>query len=184
MVTSNLKVGFLVDDNLLEQCIKGNRSAQKVFYNSFAPKMFGICLRYSQDYHAAEDLLQEGFIKAFHNLDRFRGDGSFEGWLKRIFINTAIEQFRKNQNKHTSELNEAIYNAPVSSGIIEKLAADDLLKVIQLLPRGYRTVFNLYVIEGYAHKEIAQLLQISEGTSKSQLARAKSYIQKLLKKIQ
>lgn len=184
MMTSNLKVGVVIDSNVLSACIEGNRAAQEVFYNFYSSKMFGICLRYSHDYHSAEDLLQEGFVKAFNNLDRFRGDGSFEGWLKRIFVNTAIEQFRKNQNKQVNPLNEEIYNSPVQNGILEQLAADDLLKIIQLLPQGYRTVFNLYIIEGYSHREIAELLDISEGTSKSQLARARNHMQKLLKKIQ
>ncbi len=184
MMTSNLKVDVVIDDNILAGCIEGNRAAQELLYNFFAPKMFGICLRYSYDYHSAEDLLQDGFVKAFHNLDRFRGDGSFEGWLKRIFINTAIEQYRKNQNKQVNELNDEVYQSATShDDVLDKLAVDDLLKVIQLLPPGYRTVFNLYVIEGYSHKEIATLLNISDGTSKSQLARAKDYIQNLLRKI-
>jgi len=184
MLASNLKVSVVIDDNILKGCIEGNRAAQEALYNFYAPKMFGICLRYSYDHHSAEDLLQEGFIKAFHNLDRFRSEGSFEGWLKRIFVNTAIEQYRKNQKQKVSPLNDEVYNATTQHGILEKLATDDLLKIIQLLPLGYRTVFNLYVIEGFSHREIADSLKISEGTSKSQLARAKAYIQKLLQKIQ
>ena len=170
----------LGEKEIIQGCIAGRRDCQELLYKFFSPKMFGICLRYANDYHSAEDILQEGFIKVFNNIDRYRGDGSFEGWVKRIFINTAIEYYRKavNHNGHT-ELDKASFRQ-VSDVAVENLAAQDLLKLIQKLSPGYRTVFNLYVIEGFSHKEIAAQLHISEGTSKSQLARARAILQKMI----
>lgn len=139
--------------------------------------MFTICLRYARDYHSAEDILQEGFIKAYINIEKFRSEGSFEGWLRRIFVNTAIEHFRRSTPMYPiMEVTQAD-NHTVNEEVVEHLAANDLLKMIQTLSPGYRTIFNLYVIEGYSHKEIAEMLGISEGTSKSQLARARYLLQ-------
>ena len=158
---------------LIRQSVKGERVAQKFLYERFAAKMFGVCLRYAPDYQIAEDILQEGFVKAFKNLDRFRFEGSFEGWLRKIMVNTAIEVHRRKNllypivdvDNHDVEL--------FDENALEKLAADDLLQMIASLSPGYRTVFSLYAIEGFSHKEIAEQLNISEGTSKSQLARAR-----------
>lgn len=171
----------LTEKELIEGCIAGKRECQEILYRFFSSKMFGICLRYANDYHSSEDILQEGFIKVFNNLDRFRGDGSFEGWIKRIFINTAIEHYRKSSN-HTgfTELENAVRSS-VNGTAIHNLAAQDLLKLIQDLSPGYKMVFNLYVIEGYSHKEISKKLGISEGTSKSQLARARLILQDKVK---
>ncbi|MEM7105098.1 MAG: sigma-70 family RNA polymerase sigma factor [Bacteroidota bacterium] len=170
----------LTQKELIDGCIAGNRNCQEVLYRYFSPKMFGICLRYGSDYHSSEDILQEGFIKVFNNLNKFRGDGSFEGWLKRIFINTAIEHYRKSQNhKGHTELDAVRANA-VNGVAIQNLATQDLLKLVQKLSPGYRMVFNLYVIEGFSHKEIAQKMGISEGTSKSQLARARVILQNMV----
>ena len=179
---ANMQLQGVIDEKVLEGCIAGKRNCQELLYHYYAPKMFGICLRYSKDYHSAEDLLQDGFIKVFNKIDKFRADGSFEGWIKRIFINTAIEVYRKNKNIHHVEISQ-IGNIAFDSSAIDMLAHQDLLKLIQKLPRGYRTVFNLYIIEGYNHGEIAQLLGISEGTSKSQLARARMLLQKMINKL-
>jgi RNA polymerase sigma-70 factor (ECF subfamily) len=172
------------DHVLIRECVEGKRSAQRELYDRYARKMFGVCLRYSKDYHRAEDLLQEGFIKVFRNLGKFRGDGSFEGWLRRIFVNTAIEHFRK--TTHLYPINEAIHHSAntITNGALENLGEKDLLAFIQRLSPGYRTVFNLYAIEGYSHKEVAEMLGISEGTSKSQLARARYILQKAVIKHQ
>ena len=172
----------LIDIRILEGCIAGRKEYQKALYDHFAPKMFGICLRYSSDYHHAEDLLQDGFIKAFNNLHRFRGEGSFEGWLKRIFINTAIEAFRK--KVYFQDINNIDASKEKWQNLtpLDHLAQQDILKVVQQLPPGYRTVFNLFVVEGYTHKEIGKMLGISEGTSKSQLARARQTLKQLLPK--
>lgn len=181
MKVTELQLRGISEKELREGCIAGRRDSQQMLYDYFSPKMFGICLRYAHDYHSAEDILQEGFIKVFNNIDRFRGDGSFEGWIKRIFINASIEYYRKsvNHNGHT-ELDKATFGQ-VREQAVENLAKEDLLKLVQKLSPGYRTVFNLYIIEGYPHKEIAKMLGISEGTSKSQLARARVILQKMLK---
>jgi len=152
---------------------------QEELYRRFSPKMYAVCLRYAQDSDDARDLLQEGFIKVYRNLDRYRGEGSFEGWIRRIFVNTAIEYYRKKSLEYSrvSEKEETtIADADIS--VLDELAVKDIIGLIQELAPGYRAVFNLYVIEGFSHKEIADMLNISEGTSKSQLARAKSILQK------
>ncbi|MBA3648209.1 MAG: sigma-70 family RNA polymerase sigma factor [Chitinophagales bacterium] len=170
----------ILEDTLVSGCIKGDRRMQEEFYRAFAPKMFTICLRYANDYHQAEDMLQEGFIRAFGNLQKFRGDGSFEGWMKRIFINTAIEGYRKNVvTGHMMEV-EDMKNDLVQQDDFHHLSAADLLKMIHYLSPGYRTVFNLYAIEGFTHQEIADMLGINVGTSKSQLARARYLLQKMV----
>jgi len=179
-MVADMRMQASFDQDFLKACIAGQRQAQEALYAHFSPKMFGICLRYASDYHSAEDILQEGFVKVFKNLDRFRGEGSFEGWLKRIFINTSIEFYRKAVNKRKTIELDSVYDQGHESIALDSLAAKDLLKLIQKLPTGYRTVFNLYGIEGYAHKEIAALLNISEGTSKSQLARARESIKKMI----
>jgi RNA polymerase sigma-70 factor (ECF subfamily) len=164
------------DQELIKACLKGKRSGQKELYDKYAPKMFGICLRYAKNYHLAEDLLQEGFIKVYRNLGGFKGTGSFEGWMRRIFVNTAIEHYRKNNLLYSvSEPTEA-EAGPVENGAMENLSAADLMKLVNDLSDGYRMVFNLYAIEGYTHKEIGAMLGISEGTSKSQLARARNIL--------
>ncbi len=170
----------LSEKEIIEGCIKNKREHQELFYKYYSPQMFGICLRYANDYHAAEDILQEGFIKVFKNLEKFRGEGSFEGWVKRIFINTAIEFYRKSANhKGHSELDKVRFKE-VEQVAIENLAAKDLLNLIQKLSPGYQTVFNMYVIDGFSHKEIGKKLGIADGTSKSQLARARSILQKMI----
>lgn len=168
------------DLQLLEECIAGRPQSQKLLYQYFAPKMFGICLRYSRDYHHAEDLLQEGFVKVFNNLHRFRREGSFEGWMKRIFINTSIEFHRKSSNYYELPLEEELIPEGFDDKILSDLMFQDLLALIQGLSDGYRTVFNLYAIEGYSHKEIGKMLGIQEGTSKSQLARARNALKALI----
>ncbi len=177
MISTNHTLSSTLVQQLIKDCIAGERSQQEHLYKYFAPRMFGICLRYAKDYPQAEDILQEGFIKVFNNLNRFRAEGSFEGWMKRIFINTAIEYYRKSSQRIVIYESDSLPELALDSQIISKLAMDELLQLIQQLPFGYRTVFNLFVIEGYSHKEIAAMLNISEGTSKSQLARARNNLQ-------
>jgi len=169
------------DRHFLTACIQGDVQRQKELYEVFAPTMFGICLRYASDYHQAEDILQEGFIKVFTHLDRFRHEGSFEGWLKRVFINTAIEHYRRSLKFNQLEDLTQVVQTVEEPTAHEELQVDDLLQLIQELAPGYRTVFNLYAIEGYSHKEIGKLLNISVGTSKSQLARARLALQQRVK---
>ncbi|MDR1055875.1 MAG: sigma-70 family RNA polymerase sigma factor [Prevotellaceae bacterium] len=156
---------------------------QKALYDIFAAKMMGICLRYVSDRESARDLLQEGFIKVYTNFKAYSETGSLEGWMRRIFVNTALEHMRKNDVlRNSSELDVFNQNAFVDPNktILEHLSTNELMEIICGLPAGYRTVFNLFVIEGYSHKKIAQLLNITEGTSRSQYVRAKQILQKKL----
>lgn len=170
----------LVESQLIDCCIRGSRKSQKELYDLFSPKMFAICLRYAKNQMDAEDILQEGFVKLFNNLHRFRGEGSFEGWVRRIFVNTAIEHIRrKNLNTTSGEGLENIiqdrhHNA--LDGLYEK----DIIKSSRSLSDGYRTVFTLYAVEGYSHKEIASRLGITESTSKSQFSRAKALLRNII----
>ncbi len=166
------------EHDLIQACCRGERAAQQGVYERYSSRLFAICLRYADDYHQAEDLLQEGFLKVFRHITAFRGEGSFEGWLRRIFVNTAIEQHRKKH--HLYPLVEVLHTDIEwqDEGVMEQLAADDLMEMVNSLSPGYRTVFNLYAIEGYNHKDIADMLGISEGTSKSQLARARAILQR------
>ena len=169
------------DSDLIAGCLEGSRRMQKQLYDQFSPKMYAVCLRYMGNADDAQDILQEGFVKIFKNLDRFRGEGSFEGWVRRIFVNTAIEQIRKKKlNLTISEKDELIESKSTSA--VETINEKDLLKIVRGLSPGYRSVFNLYVVEGYSHKEIGELLGISEGTSKSQLARARMILQEKIKR--
>jgi len=170
------------EPELIEGCIQGNRKMQEHLYRKFSPVLFPICLRYSNNHYQAEDMLQESFVKIFFNLHKFRKEGSFEGWMKRIVVNTAIEHFKKNQVIDTMVDVNAQHNKLVQRDDFHKLVFDDLMTMVQSLSPGYRTVFNLYVIEGYEHKEIAAMLGISEGTSKSQLARARYILQNMIRK--
>ena len=168
------------DTDLIEGCLKGNRKMQQELYERFAPKMYGVCLRYAGTATEAEDILQEGFIKVFKKMGSFRNEGSFEGWIRRIFVNTAIEHFRKKAYlQPITEWEETTVEGKYLS-ILDELAEQDIIGLIQKLSPGYRTVFNMYVVEGYTHREISELLGISEGTSKSQLSRAKMILQELV----
>jgi RNA polymerase sigma factor (sigma-70 family) len=167
--------------DLIKGCMEGNRRMQEELYNRFSPRMYAVCLRYAGNAEEAEDILQEGFIKIFKKLDSFRGDGSFEGWIRRIFVNTAIEHFRRKRYlMPVTEKEENTLEGKYTS-VLDDLAAKDIMALIQELSPGYRTVFNMYVVEGYTHKEIADMLGISEGTSKSQLSRAKVILQDMVR---
>ena len=168
----------LLDSDLIKGCISGNRRMQELLYKKFSPKMYAICLRYAGNTDDAQDLLQEGFIKIYKNLDKFRSEGSFEGWMRRVFVNTSIEHFRRKVNLNSITENEEKGIEDSTWNVLDSLAEKDIIQLIQELSNGYRTVFNLYVVEGYSHKEIGDMLGISEGTSKSQLARAKMILQK------
>ncbi|MDP2338234.1 MAG: sigma-70 family RNA polymerase sigma factor [Bacteroidota bacterium] len=163
---------------IISDCIAGNPKAQAKLYQQFAPKMFGVCLRYAKDRTEAEDNLQEGFIKVFTNLKTFRNDGSLEGWIRRIMINVSLEKIRKQHLLYPVE-DVTIYDTVnFSDDVISKISADDLIKLIQELPPRYQMVFNLYVIEGFSHQEIASEMSITQGTSKSNLSRAREILKK------
>ncbi len=169
--------------NIINECASGNVRAQEQLYHSFAPQMFGVCLRYAKDQAEAEDNLQEGFVKVFQNLGRFRHEGSFEGWVRRIMVNVSLEKFRKQHLMHPVE-DVAIYDTQeVSDDILAQISAQELMELIQQLPPRYRMVFNLYVIEGMNHREISEEMKISEGTSKSNLARARDILKRKVKEL-
>lgn len=172
----------VTESDLISGCISGDRKMQRELYERYSAKMFGVCLRYAGNTEEAEDILQEGFIKVFRKIGSYRGEGSFEGWIRRIFVNTAIEQFRrKTYMQPITEREENSVEATYLS-VLDNLAEKDIIKLVQQLSPGYRTVFNMYVVEGYTHRQIAESLGISEGTSKSQLSRAKIILQDLVKK--
>lgn len=170
------------ESDLINGCIDGNRRMQEELYRRFSPRMYAVCLRYAGTAEEAQDILQEGFIKVFKKLNTFRGEGSFEGWIRRIFVNTAIEHFRR--KKYMQPVTEKEENTLEGNylTILDDLAERDIMALVQQLSPGYRTVFNMYVVEGYTHKEIGDMLNISEGTSKSQLSRAKVILQEMVKK--
>lgn len=173
----------MTDEQIVQGCIQKHPIAQKHLYDKFSRKMMGVCLRYSDNTEEAEDVVQNGFISVFENISSFRSEGSLEGWVRRIMVNTALTQLRKNKKlKLNVELDSVEYMLPGTNHITEKFGANDLLKIIQTLPTGFKTVFNLYAIEGYSHKEIGEMLNISEGTSKSQYSRAKASLQKMIQR--
>ena len=179
----NTESNYIIPDNdLIKGCIDGDRRMQEELYRRFSPKMYAVCLRYASNAEEAQDILQDAFIKVYKKLDSFRGDGSFEGWVRRIFVNTAIEHFRR--KKYLQPVTEKEENTIEGKyvSVLDELAEKDILQLITQLSPGYRTVFNMYVVEGYSHKEIGEMLGISEGTSKSQLSRAKAILQDLVKK--
>lgn len=166
------------DEQIIAGCRAGDRKYQELLYQRFASKMFTVCMRYAAESNSAQDLLQEGFVKIFKNIEKFRGEGSFEGWIRRIFVNTCLEFVRKKANMYVVQDTETVKVEYHDENALQKLMKEDLMEMIQSLSTGYRTIFNLYVIEGYSHKEIAELLNVTEGTSKSQLARARYLLQK------
>lgn len=177
-------ITFMPDhpDDLLQSCIAGNSRAQFQFYERYSPKLYGVCLRYARDESEANDMLQEGFIKIFRELSAFRGQGSLEAWMCKIMINTALSRLRKKSLKFLPYV-EAPENLYSDEDIISSLSAAELITVLNHLPQGYRTVLNLYAIEGYSHAEIAQMLDISEGTSRSQYLRAKIALRNRLEQL-
>lgn len=166
---------------LIHNCVKGDPVAQRKLFEKFAPKMMTVCLRYLKDVQEAEDVLQDGFIKIFQKIDAYQFTGSFEGWMRKIIVNTALDQIRRNRKMGFSEEFDTIeYKMESSDHIFEDLVAQDLMKLIANLPDGYKVVFNMFAIEGYSHKEIGELLGISENTSKSQFSRARAYLRNKL----
>ncbi len=175
-------MGETAEQKLIRLCIKGDRAAQKVLYDQLAPKMFPVCIRYAGDRTVAEDLLQDGFVTLFSRLDSYKGEGSFEGWARKIFINTALMYLRKKDAlKMSDDIDNARNIVSEYSSQIQDVGYKELMKLITSLPTGFRTVFNLYVLEGYSHKEIAEMLDITEVTSRTQLSRARTWLQSRIK---
>jgi len=155
-----------------------------MLYKQTAAKMLAVCMRYARDQMEAEDSLQLGYIKVFQKINEYRGDGSFEGWIRKIMVNTAIESYRKNLRTLNLVPIEEGYEQPSTGFDFSQLGMKDLLQLIQGLADGYRIVFNMYIIEGYSHKEIAAALGISEGASKSQLSRARAILKQEIIKME
>jgi len=169
------------DKELIERCLENDPRAQEFLYKRFSRRMYGVCLRFARNTLEADDILQEGFIKVFSFLRDFRHEGSLEGWIRRTIVNTAINYYNSKQNEwKETGIDKAASFQSVSDDTLEKISTADLLHLIHELPEGYRMVFNLYIIEGYNHQEIAEMLHISENTSKSQLSRARVALQERL----
>lgn len=170
------------EQKLIDLCIKGDRIAQRALYDRLASRMFPVCIRYVGDRTIAEDILQEGFITLFSKIGSYKGDGSFEGWARKIFVNTALMYLRKKDAlKMSDELENARNLSTDITSQLENIGYQELMKLVVSLPTGFRTVFNMYVLEGYSHKEIAEALNITETTSRTQLSRARVWLQSKIK---
>ena len=167
----------MTETDLIKGCIKGNAQCQRMLFEQYAGKMMSVCLRYANDTMEAEDIMQDGFIKVYRYLHQFKFEGSFEGWIRRIIVNTAIRHLEKKKIQF-KDIDESGANAPkLDPYAYAHLGQDDLMKLINQLPEGYKVVFNLNVIEGYSHEEIAEMLHIQAGTSRSQLVKARKMLQ-------
>lgn len=169
---------------LLEGCLKGDPKAQEELYDRYAPRMYGICRSYSENDQEAQDLLQEAFIKVFKNIEKCTTQGSLEAWVRRVVVNNNIDHYRHKNKKYgikeTSTDEDLNSDELVENEALRSFHQNDLLRILRILPKGYRMVLNLYIVEGYAHKEIAEMLGISVSTSKSQFFRAKELLKKKL----
>lgn len=170
------------EEQLVKKCLEKDALAQKQLFEFYSRRMMGVCLRYSKDSEEAQDVLQMGFIKVFEKLHMYNFKGSLEGWIRKIIVNTALDIIRKNKKfMNDVEMDKVDYQLHNhNENALDSLSAQDLLKVIQEMPTGFRTVFNMFAIEGYSHKEIAEELNISVNTSKSQYSRARAHLQKIL----
>lgn len=171
-------------NDLLKGCKAGDRKTQELLYRQTASKMLAVCMRYARDQMEAEDVLQLGYVKIFQKISEYRGDGSFEGWIRKVMVNTAIESYRRNLRTLAVVPIEDAYEQPGTGFDFNNLGMQDLLRLISKLADGYRIVFNMYIIEGYSHKEIAETLGISEGASKSQLSRARAILKQEIIKME
>jgi len=164
---------------LIEGCINGNRKSQNQLYKILMPKMLIVCLHYSDNRVEAEEILQEGFIKMFEFIHQYKFNGSFEGWVRKIMVNCALEKYRNKRQMHVVvHIDRTAIEYAGNEEIISQIGVKELLKIIHQLSPAYRIIFNLYVLEGMKHREIAQYLGISEGTSKSNLSNARAFLQK------
>ena len=172
-------------EEIIDNCKQGNHGAQQKLFDYLSPKMMTVCLRYLGNREEAEDVCQMSFVKLFKNLKDYNKDGSFEGWVRRIFVNTSLDQIRKNKKtKYDVSMDDVDYRLENNDYIIERMEAADLMKIVEQMPPGYRTVFNLFAVEGFSHREIAERLEITENTSKSQYKRARTHLMNSLEKLQ
>lgn len=171
------------DDDIIRGCHKGERKAQQALYEKYKPMLFNICLRYASGWHEAEDWLQDGLVRIFTNLYQYQPTGPFGAWLRRVMVNTALEQLRKRKRAFsTVEISEVPDTFEADENLFAKFRQEALVRMLQQLPEGYRAVFNLYVMEEYSHQEIGEMLGIAESASRSQLSRAKAMLRKMLEK--
>lgn len=178
-----MQINLYSEEEILRGCRKNKRQYQEILYRKYARKMYGICMSYAGNRDMAQDMLQDAFIKVFSNIKKFKMEGSLEGWIRRIVSNTAVDQLRKQTRNYrfivdTEEEPEETFEPDV----LEKLKAQDVLDIVADLPDGARMIFNLHVLEGYTHKEIAKKMNVSEGTSKSQFNRARKMLMAMLNK--
>lgn len=173
---SNHNPSLLSETEIIQGCLRGSAQCQRALYERFAGKMYAVCLRYARTQTDAADILQEGFLKVFSKLGQFQFQGSFEGWIRRIMVNTALRTYQKQRFDQETFGHERLPEAPVDADAIAALSEAELLGLIAHLPEGYRVVFNLVAIEGYAHAEVAELLGIQESTSRSQLTKARRWL--------
>jgi RNA polymerase sigma factor (sigma-70 family) len=176
----NFKIYRAKEEDLIKGCLRRDRTAQQQLFDLYSSKMYGICYRYVRQPMEAEDILVTAFTKIFERIGQYKGDGSFEGWIRRVIVNEALTHLRKARTMYLETELEQADREPDYAQLSDHLEAEDLMNMIQQLPAGYRVVFNMYAIDGYSHKEIAAQLGISENTSKSQLSRARVYLQKML----
>jgi len=173
----NLRPFNLTEFQIIQGCIEGDASCQRLLFERYAGKMLVVCLRYATDHMEAEDILQNGFIKVFRYISQFKHEGSFEGWVRRVMVNTALKHCQKKRIRF-DELHPDMQNGPsIDPYVYSHLGENDLLHLIRQLPEGYRIVFNLHIIEGYSHEEIATMLGIKDSTSRSQLVKARRMLQ-------
>lgn len=167
---------------IIRECLKNNKLAQKELYERLSSRMYSLCIRYIGDRETAKDILHDGFIVLFSKLDTYKGEGSFEGWARRIFITTALMHLRKSDAlKNSQDIEPLASSFTVNPTVIEKIEAARLLELVSQMPVGFRMVFNMFAIEGYSHQEIAKELGITEGGSRSQLSRARIWLQERIK---
>ncbi len=173
----------LTEKEIIEGCCKGDSAAQRALYERYGPTMFGVCCRYVADRTLAEDLLHDGFITLFTKIGDYRGEGSFEGWCRRIFVTTALGYLRKhNPLTQADELDKAVWLGSKEPDALEKMSGREVAELIARLPEGFRTILNLYAVEGYSHKEIGEMLGISEVTSRSQYSRARAKLMEAIER--
>jgi RNA polymerase sigma factor (sigma-70 family) len=170
------------DDELIKGCIREDRHLQGLLYEKYANKMYAVCLRYSKTREEAEDVLQDAFMKILDKISYFRGEGSFEGWMRRIMVNTALRSKDKRIMKFEPGNLEDVIEPSIGSVVLGDMNVKEIMKLINQMPEGYRLVFNLSAVEGYSHKEIGKILGINESTSRSQYARARKYLMNLMEK--
>lgn len=172
------KLFDLAEEDIVKGCIKQDAKAQRALYEKYSSRMFAVCIRYSRDREDAKDLLQEGFVTLFSKIETYSGIGSLEGWMRRIFVNTALMKLRKSDVlKDAADINDAARHFDAGQDILAGISESEIIRLISQMPEGFKIVFNMSVIEGYSHKEIADTLGITEGTSRSQLSRGRVWLQ-------